>query len=125
MRAVIAGSRRPPAGYRPAGDQAVRVDVADKLLRAAHESRGRAGRGGFVMDPALAISTGLSEANWHRLVGSAGFRRRPARKLAGGAFGPPAPDTWQWRPPADRPRREKQVPAPEGSAFAALADLVR
>ena len=58
-----------------------------------------------------------------RLLGSAGFRLQRARKLAANVFGPPAPDRWTWRPS----RREAPVTRPnvhEGSAFAALADLV-
>jgi ATP-dependent RNA helicase SUPV3L1/SUV3 len=125
MRAVLPGAKRLPSGYRPAGDQAVRIDIAEKLLRAAHDARAKAGRGGFALDPALAVSTGLSEASWRRLLGAAGFRFQPARKLKEGAFGPPGRDTWHWRPS----RRSEPQSAPsrprEGGAFAALADLVR
>ncbi len=98
MRAVIPGGNRLPSGYRPAGEQAVRVDVAEKLLRAAHEARAKATARQFALDPALAVSTGLTEDSWKRLLGAGGFRANGARALAEGAFGPPAPDRWNWRP---------------------------
>jgi uncharacterized SAM-binding protein YcdF (DUF218 family) len=46
MQAVIAGSKQLPAGYRRAGNQAVRIDMAEKLFRAAHDKRGSGGSGG-------------------------------------------------------------------------------
>lgn len=102
MQPVIAARRPQPAGYRLAGAQAIRIDLAEKLLRQAFDARARAGerRPGkpFALDPALAISIGLEEGNYRRLLGSAGFSFRPARALAERAFGPPAPDLWHWRP---------------------------
>ena len=124
MPSVLPASHRVPAGYRLAGDQAMRVDVAERLLRAAHEARIRAGGRHFPLDPALAVSTGLKPENWVRLLSAAGFKIQRARRLAAGAFGPPAPDRWIWRPA----RREVAAAKPlarEGSVFAALADLVR
>ena len=125
MRAVLPGTKRLPAGYRAAGEQAVRVDVAEKLLRAAHEARVKAGGRQFALDPALAVSTGLTEASWRRLLGAAGFRLQPSRRLAPGAYGPPAPDRWQWRPARRKPEPTTPPRPRTGGAFAALADLVR
>jgi len=129
MPPVLPAARHLPAGYRPAGEQAVRVDVAEKLLRAAHEARSKAAKEDrrarhFTLDPALATSTGLKPASWVRLLGAAGFKVQRGRPLAAGAFGPPTPDKWTWRPSrhADAPAKPQ---AREGSAFAALADLVR
>ncbi|MXO75453.1 helicase [Altererythrobacter aerius] len=124
MPPVVPATRRLPAGYRHAGSQAVRVDVAEKLLRAAHETRVKAGTRHFALDPALAISTGLRRDGWARLLHAAGFRVQRARALRQGASGPPAPDAWTWRP-APRARPAPPPSAPEGSAFAALAGLVR
>lgn len=133
MIPVIAGTGKLPSGYRPAGGQFVRVDLAEKLLKAAHEARSAAAAKGanpmrvrFTVDPALAVSTGLELASFHRLLGAAGFRRLPARALAEGASGPPAPDRWEWRPARKEPKAAApgKQPAP-GNAFAALADLVR
>jgi ATP-dependent RNA helicase SUPV3L1/SUV3 len=130
MPPVIAAARHLPAGYRPAGAQAVRLDIAEKLLRAAHEARVAAAKSDkrarhFALDPALATSTGLRPENWARLLGAAGFKVQRARTIAAGALGPPAPDKWTWRP-ARRDTTPPARPQPrEGSAFSALADLVR
>ena len=115
MRSVLPGEGKLPAGYRPAGEQYVRVDVAEKLVKAAHEARAasaKATSGGkakgkerpkaFHLDPALAVSTGLTPESWQRLLGAAGFRVRTAKALPEGALGPPAPDAWSWHPGAAR-----------------------
>ncbi len=101
MLPVIPEQRRLPAGYRPAGTQAIRVDLAEKIMRAAFEARAKAGgerNVRFALDTALGISIGLEEGNLVRLLGSAGFRCQKARALEEGAHGPPAPDRWSWRP---------------------------
>lgn len=152
MIPVIEGAKHLPSGYRHAGKQAVRIDIAEKIFRAAHDARGRSARRKFILNPALAISTGLTPDNYYRLLGQAGFRRTAGRPLAEGAFGPPAPDQWDWRPsrnktahPVPEKTRDKagkrpdahkkkpssrSGPAPEpkpnpGNAFAGLADLLR
>jgi ATP-dependent RNA helicase SUPV3L1/SUV3 len=127
MEAVIEGARDLPAGYRRAGSQAVRVDMAEKLFRAAHEQRMKAAGRGFRIDAALATSMGLLSDNFRHLMRDAGFRPAQARPLPEGASGPPAPTLWSWRPPRkDRqPDRHGAEPAGEGNAFAALAGLVR
>ena len=82
-----------------------------------------------MLDLALPISIGLEEDNAVRLLGQAGFRVQRARPLKEGALGPPRPDRWEWRPKPGAGRRKQQRNEPvrprEGSAFAALADLVR
>jgi len=60
------------AGYRPLGAQAVRVDLVERIARAAHDAR--AGRRPFVPDPALATSMGLVPATFERLMAELGFR---------------------------------------------------
>ncbi len=112
MLPVIGDEKRLPAGYRRAGSQAIRVDLAEKILRAAFEARAKSGLdqkkgkapARFRFDTALAISIGLEAANVPRLLGSAGFKRFGPRALPDGAFGPPAPEMWSWRPrrPGDR-----------------------
>jgi ATP-dependent RNA helicase SUPV3L1/SUV3 len=126
MEAVIVGAKSLPAGYRRAGSQAIRVDMAEKLFRTAHESRTRAGGRGFRLDPALATSMGLTPENLMRLMRDAGFRPGELRKLAGGAFGPPAPLLWSWRPPRkDRaPERHDSRPPKDDGAFSGLAELL-
>ncbi|HYD24660.1 MAG TPA: helicase-related protein [Croceibacterium sp.] len=127
MEAVIEGSRQLPAGYRRAGSQAVRVDMAEKLFRAAHEQRMQSAGRGFRLDSALATSMGLLPDNFRHLMRDAGFRPGHAPQPPEGAHGPPAPVLWSWRPPRkDRqPPRQSAEPAGEGGAFAALAGLVR
>lgn len=104
MRSVIPASKPLPAGYRPAGEQLVRVDIAEKLFKQAHEARagskaGKKGRGApFVLDTALAVSTGLTPDSIKRLLGAAGFRMIDGKPLAEGMFGPALPDRWRWLP---------------------------
>jgi ATP-dependent RNA helicase SUPV3L1/SUV3 len=126
MEPVIAGAGALPAGYRRAGNQAVRVDMAEKLFRAAHEQRAKAGGRRFRLDPALATSMGLALGNFRALMREAGFRASEARHLAEGEFGPPAPPVWSWRAPRRDVRAAQPRPAdPPAGAFAALAGLVR
>jgi ATP-dependent RNA helicase SUPV3L1/SUV3 len=103
---------RLPAGYRYAGSQAIRVDLAEKIFRAAFEARGavlaahpKERHRPFRVDLALAVSVGLEADNARRLLGSAGFRCERARTLPEGAHGAPAPDRWFWRP--RRPHNER------------------
>ncbi len=114
---------RLPAGYRYAGTQAIRVDLAEKILRAAFDARATVTAAkpkernlAFRLDLALAVSIGLEDGNARRLLGSAGFRCDRARPLADGAFGPPAPDRWHWRPrragEADTRRPQRQDARP-------------
>ena len=109
MRSVVPASSPLPAGYRPAGEQLVRVDIAEKLFKQAHEARakGPAAKGGnekrgrgapFMLDTALAVSTGLTPDSIRRLLGAAGFRFVEGKPLAEGAFGPALPDRWRWLP---------------------------
>ena len=56
----------------------------------------------------------------------AGFRPGQARVLPEGAFGPPAPVRWSWRPPRkDRVSEQRKPETAREGAFAALAGLVR
>ena len=127
MEAVIEGGQQVPSGYRRAGSQAIRLDMAEKLFRAAHERRADSPVRGFQVDAALATSMGLQPDNFRQLMRDAGFRPGQVRALRGDAFGPPAPVWWSWRAPRkDRKAPERGTePAREGSAFAALAGLVR
>lgn len=104
MLPVLKDVKQTPAGYRPAGSQMIRVDLAEKVLRAAFDARAKATpKDGkppqrFFFDTALPISIGLEASNVPRLLGSAGFKRFAAPALAEGAFGPATPDSWSWRP---------------------------
>jgi ATP-dependent RNA helicase SUPV3L1/SUV3 len=120
------GGRDAPVGYRQVGQQALRVDLADKLLQEAHRRRlGAHGRRVF-LDPSRARSMGLSTASYAALLRLAGFRVAMPRPLPEGAMGPLAPPLWDWRPPRRMP---ETLPVPDPGqatgAFAALAGLLR
>jgi ATP-dependent RNA helicase SUPV3L1/SUV3 len=95
-------------GYRPLGPQAVRVDLVERVARAAHDSR--AGRKPFAPDPALATSIGVTPPTLARLMAALGFRAAPAEGSAA---------RWVWRGIA----RVRAAPPPRDNAFAALAGL--
>jgi ATP-dependent RNA helicase SUPV3L1/SUV3 len=142
MTPVIAGGKMAPAGYRSAGKQAIRIDMAEKLFRDAHERRAAARGKRFTIDPALGTSMGLSDENFAPLMREGGFYFTRARALAEGAHGPPAPLLWEWRPPRKdqpkqprgnpkkgRPGGKRPTPAAEpprpGNVFSQLAGLVK
>jgi len=126
MPPVLPASRhRPPPGYRTLGKQLIRLDMAEKLLREAHGAREPGGRRPFALDPARAVSMGLTTASYARLLRLAGFQPLMPRALPEAAHGPPAPVRWRWRPPRRHQDTGRPVEAREGSAFAALAELVR
>ena len=60
------------AGYRRIGDEYVRIDLAERVIKKAHEARGKGNV--FGMDMAFATSLGISEAGLKALMRDAGFR---------------------------------------------------
>jgi ATP-dependent RNA helicase SUPV3L1/SUV3 len=123
--AGLPGRAAPPPGYRALGKQALRLDIAEKLLRAAHEARVAAKGRSFVIDPALAISTGLATPAYAHLLRLGGFQAQMPRALPAGAFGPPVPARWHWRPPRREVESARSVAPDAENAFAILAELVR
>ena len=142
---VIPDSRHLPSGYRRLCAQALRVDIAERLLSKAHETRVASGRLPFVMGDAMAISIGITAASFTQLLRLAGFHKRPARALRDGEFGPPAPHGWLWLVKPNKPRPtsrtaprtaprsgQSATPSPaqpaspprQANAFAALAGLI-
>jgi ATP-dependent RNA helicase SUPV3L1/SUV3 len=126
-----ATKRHKAPGYRNLGKQLVRLDIAEKLLREAHEARSAAsGHKGpsrsFSLDPARAVSMGLTTASYARLLRFGGFQAMMPRPLPEGAHGAPAPVRWRWRPPQREREAEVTTPAPKrsDSAFAALGELL-
>ncbi|GAA0736112.1 helicase-related protein [Sphingomonas japonica] len=99
-------------GYRAIMAQAVRVDLVERIARAAHDAR--KGRAAFAPDLAFATSIGMAPATLDRLMAMLGF------KSVAPAEGRPH---WAWR--GRRPARA--LPAPRAArrdgAFAALAEL--
>lgn len=114
MLPVVRDVNAPPVGYRRAGNQIIRVDLAEKILRAAFDARAKATsndrKARFRIDLSLAISIGLEEDSARRLLGSAGFRLHRPRPLGDDILGPPAPDVWTWAPrrrPLEKARGDK------------------
>jgi ATP-dependent RNA helicase SUPV3L1/SUV3 len=129
MPAVLSDPRKPPAGYRRIGNQALRVDLAERLLRAAHDVRTASGRRAFRIDEAMPRSMGLTPDSTTALFRLGGFRPHHPRALSDDQAGPPAPTVWTWMPPRrpSAPRaaaKPVSAPKPDG-AFAALAGLIR
>ena len=100
-------------GFRPLGAQAVRIDLVERVARAAHDAREKNGKAAFAPDPALATSMGLEPGTIARLMAELGFRPAPAAEDAAPRY------VWRGR------ARPKRVAAAPGGAFAGLADLVR
>lgn len=102
-------------GFRPLGGQAVRVDLVERIARAAHDSRAKGGKGGrapFAADPALATSMGLTQETFARLMAQLGFKTAKARE------GEPQRWIWHGLTPVAPPKAP-----PADSPFAALAGL--
>ena len=123
MPPVLPATNRRVAGYRRFGAHLLRIDMAEKLLREAHEARVVAGAKQLVIDPARAVSMGLPVAAHAHLLRIAGFLPREPRALPEGAFGPPRPVTWRWRPPRRQAEPQPARPAAGSGAFEALAGL--
>lgn len=102
-------------GFRPFGTQAVRVDLAERVARAAHDAR--KGRTPFTPDPALATSMGLTPDTLARLMAQIGFQgvRTPKGE----------PQRWVWKGlvPLAKPKAPPRDTS-MGHAFARLAELV-
>ena len=95
----------PAPGFRMIGDQAVRIDLVERIARAAHDAK--PGRAAFAPDPSLATSIGIRPDTLERLMRLMGFHA--------------VPEGWVWRGRA----RNRAIPpriARPGNAFGALAD---
>jgi ATP-dependent RNA helicase SUPV3L1/SUV3 len=97
-------------GFRAAGPQMIRVDMAERIAARAHEAR--AGEAGDAIDPALITSLGLLPETVAKLMRDIGFR--PNEAASG----------WIWRG-RERRRRPRPAETPGSSHFAALAELKR
>ena len=120
----VIGGKLPVAGYRRLGAESLRVDLAEKLLHAAHRARLTARGRRFFIDPALARSMGLSTASFAALLRAGGFRVFMGRVLSQGAYGPAMPPLWEWRPVRQGTVQDAVPVPPSTGAFAALAELV-
>jgi ATP-dependent RNA helicase SUPV3L1/SUV3 len=103
-------------GFRPLGQQAVRIDLVERMARAAHDARMRGSQGGrapFAPDHALATSIGLQPDTLSRLMAQLGFRTAKPDEQ-----GKPR---WMWQ---GLPALAKPKAAPRDNAFAALAGML-
>jgi ATP-dependent RNA helicase SUPV3L1/SUV3 len=98
MQPVLEATRPVPLGYRGFGKQALRLDSAEKILREAHKTRVEAKDKQFILDPSLAISTGMTPDTIVQLMRAGGFKAKDVKALGEGAFGPPAQPRWRWQP---------------------------
>jgi ATP-dependent RNA helicase SUPV3L1/SUV3 len=100
------------AGFRPLGEQMLRVDLVERLARAAHDAR--QGRRPFAPDPSLSTSLGLRPPAVARLMRQLGFARSEDRE---GAV------AWTWRGRRDPAPRPAPSAPRAGNAFGSLAAL--
>jgi ATP-dependent RNA helicase SUPV3L1/SUV3 len=121
---IPAGRRAVPAGYRNLAKQALRIDLAERLLREAHGARIAAAGKPFVLDPALPVSMGLTTLSYAQLLRLGGFQPLIARGLRDGEHGPVQPPRWRWRPARRAAPEKPRAAAPRSGAFAGLAALV-
>ena len=124
MPPVIPAGRETPLGYRKLGKQALRIDLAEKLVLEAHGVRTAQGNRPLVLDPALARSMGLGADSYAQLLRLAGFQPSAPRPLDEGAQGPPRPITWRWRPSRRKPEPPAGSRPPRHGAFAGLGELI-
>jgi ATP-dependent RNA helicase SUPV3L1/SUV3 len=99
------------AGYRRIGDEYVRIDLAERVIKKAHEARGQ--NNAFGMDMAFATSLGISEAGLKALMRDAGFRPAEAAVVNEAA----ADET----PVVEEVTPAEATPAPEVEAAAETA----
>lgn len=98
------------AGYRQIGAEYLRVDLAERVIKKAHEARGQ--ELVFGMDMTFATSLGISQAGLNILMRQAGFRRADAPVVAIEAEDTkPALPAETAEQPVDQ---DDTAPAPEG-----------
>lgn len=129
MPPVVPARGPRPAGYRHLSGQFMRIDLAEKLLREAHARREAAHGHAIMLDPARAISMGLSAQGHAQLLRLGGFRPNQPKELGQDTFGPPAPLLWIWRPARRQTIARSHVRTARpgnvhASPFATLAELM-
>jgi ATP-dependent RNA helicase SUPV3L1/SUV3 len=98
-------------GFRTAGPQMIRVDMAERIAGHAHEARAAQGEDRAPVDPALVTSLGLLPEAVAKLMRDIGFRPSEAAPY------------WIWR--GRERRRRPRAPEKTSHHFAALAELRR
>jgi ATP-dependent RNA helicase SUPV3L1/SUV3 len=112
------------AGFRGFGDQMLRIDMAERMARTAHEAIAK-GESFTAQSPQI-VSLGLNEAAFLQLMRLAGFRpvETPAEGGVNWAFRgrqKPRPDQQQSRGPARRGAPSRGAPSRSGAAAPAVA----
>jgi len=69
------------AGYRKIGEEYLRIDLAERVIKKAHKARGEATD--FALDMTFATSLGISETGLNALMRDAGFRKADAPVVEG------------------------------------------
>lgn len=109
------------AGYRRVGNEYVRIDLAERVIKKAHEARGQALE--FGMDMAFATSLGLGEEGLQALMRDAGFRRVAAPSESEGASADTVESESAQPSPPEAAAEEASV-IPEATAEAADAPAI-
>jgi ATP-dependent RNA helicase SUPV3L1/SUV3 len=119
---VAAGPGMPPgywpmAGYRAAGERAVRIDMLERL---ADLLRAKDSKAGFEADPAMMSITGLGAEGFAALMQGLGYRaeKRERAKVKGpkpGSQGRASEPALQAGPEAVEPAPDPAVPAEPGA----------
>ncbi len=109
------------AGYRRVGEEYLRIDLAERLIKQAHDKRGDAKQ--FAVDLTYATSLGLSEAGLIALLTDAGFRAIEA-PAEGEIPAAPAENSAEAVKPTEpeTPAAEAQTPAQTSAELPANAE---
>ncbi len=94
------------AGFRRFGQQMLRIDLVERIAKAAHDARGKDVT--FMPDPQLAISLGVKPDTMARILRALGFF----------PMGGEQEGRWHWR---GRPKQQRQTETPATGAFSALS----
>ena len=113
------------AGYRRINDEYVRIDLAERVIKKAHEARGQGNL--FGMDMAFATSLGISEAGLKALMRDAGFRpadKPPEPQAEPEAVSNAVPDATEVVVAQVAPEPEPQTVETEAAADTSVPDPV-
>jgi len=106
----VGGPQISQMGFRKVGAEFVRVDMAERLIKQAHEARSTGDI--FAIDAALATSLGLSAKIHHSLLESAGFAKtddQPAESIET----EPSPEASTQSPVPGEPEHDTPTPQPD------------
>lgn len=112
------------AGYRPAGQRAIRIDMLERL---ADLLRAKDSRAGFEASPDMLSITGMTLEQFADLMGGLGYKGEKAErakqrhveppKLADDAVPAPIPEEVSVLAPTPEPEATEEAPAPEMEVY--------